>query len=186
MFPLILHVDRILQKRERVQQDQVACFIRTQNGHSSDMCYPLHRLLWRRAPGCFSGLHPSLSLTASPCTVTETSTHGWLLNHAASTWDPRLRHMDQHYEGRCQTNNNKFYPFLICLYHVGTIERRMGAGCVCEGLYPSPWHTKQACSVGWGWEPRPVVLNPPNAMTLEFSSSWCGDPQPQNYFIVTS
>lgn len=75
--------------------------IRSQNGHSSDMCSPLQCLLWRRAPGCFSGLRHSLPLTAFPCTVTETSTHGWLLNHAASTWDPHLRHMDQHCEGRC-------------------------------------------------------------------------------------
>lgn len=33
---------------------------------------------------------------------------------------------------------------------------------------------------------KSVVLNLPNAATLQYSSSCCGDSQPQNYFIATS
>lgn len=36
------------------------------------------------------------------------------------------------------------------------------------------------------WYSRWVVLNLSNAVTPEYSSSCCADPQPYNYFIATS
>ena len=48
------------------------------------------------------------------------------------------------------------------------------------------WFLVESTILGEGRTFRSVVLNLPNAVTLYYSSSCCGDCQPQNYFIATS
>lgn len=105
--------------------------IRTQNGHSSECA--------TRYTVCSEGEHLAASASYTtpflwPHPLAQSRRHlhmadSWTMLHLLEipAWDTWTNTMKV---GVRLTIINSTH-FLICLYHVGTVGRRMGAGCVC-------------------------------------------------------